>query len=347
MKRTLAILLALCFVLGLAGCSETATAPAASSDGSDLPEVHITAAIMLADDHPHTIAAKEVMAKMVSEKTNGKFTIDVQNNGTMGSDKETTESCIMGNIEMTLPAAATLSSFDDNWYILDIPYVFTSPAMARAALDGELGKFLSDSLEEKCGLICLGQGESGMRNLSNSVKPVHNLADLKGMKIRTLENKYHLATFAALGANPTPMAFSEVYTALQTKQIDGQDNAITITYTNKFYEVQPYYTQIQHLINGNTYLINANFFHSLPEEYQKILQEAVTAAVAEQRRLIDENEAGYLAEMVAAGCEVNELTVEEKQEFIDATQSVRDQFAAEFGESGQKMLELAAKYNVG
>lgn len=243
-----------------------------------------------------------------------------------------------------MPAAATLASFDPNWYILDVPYVFTSPEMARAALDGELGAFLSKSLEETCGLICLGQGESGMRNLSNNLRPVHSLADIKGMKIRTLENKYHLATFQALGTNPTPMAFAEVYTALQTNQIDGQDNAITITYTNKFYEVQKYYTEIQHLFNGNTYLINADFYKSLPAEYQKILDDAVQAAVVEQRRLVDENEDKFLEEMRASGCEVNALTDAEKAEFVAATQPVRDQFVEEFGQVGQQMLDMAAKY---
>lgn len=358
MKKNLLLLLSLFLALSFIGCAaqpapasapaepaaEPAEPAAAPADASELPEVHITAAIMLADDHPHTIAAKEVMAKMVSEATGGKFTIDVQNNGTMGSDKETTEACIMGNIEMTLPAAATLASFDPNWYILDVPYVFTSPEMARAALDGELGAFLSKSLEDTCGLICLGQGESGMRNLSNNLRPVHALADIKGMKVRTLENKYHLATFQALGTNPTPMAFAEVYTALQTNQIDGQDNAITITYTNKFYEVQKYYTEIQHLFNGNTYLINAGFYNSLPAEYQKILADAVQAAVVEQRRLVDENEDKFLEEMKASGCEVNALTGAEKAEFIAATQSVRDQFVAEFGQVGQQMLDMAAKY---
>ena len=148
-----------------------------------------------------------------------------------------------------------------------MPYVFMSKEQARAALDGDLGQYLSDSLEASCGLICLGYGESGMRQLSTGSKKVTTPADLSGLKIRVLENKYHLATFEALGANPTPMAFSEVYTALQMNQVDGQDNPITITCTNKFYEVQKYYTLTEHLFCGNCVVVNAEWFRSLPVSY--------------------------------------------------------------------------------
>jgi len=167
---------------------------------------------------------------------------------------------------------------------------------------------------------------------------------MSGMKIRTLENKYHLATFSALGANSTPMSFSEVYTALSTKQIDGQDNPITITCTNKFYEVQKFYTLTEHMFCGNCVVVNAAWFHSLPEDYQTALREAVKDMIAEQRRLVDESESADIQEMTDNGCTVTTLTDEQKQAFVDATQSVRDDFVKEFGEAGQTMLDLAAKY---
>lgn len=351
MKKT-AMLLAAALLLGAAsgcgssGTSGTTAAEAAATGGGSSSGVTVSTTFcnMLATDHPQSVAAAEVLAKEISEKTGGAFTIDVQVNGALGSDAETTEATIMGNMDMTGPACATLATIDPNWYILDVPYVFMSKEQARAALDGELGQYLSDSLEAACGLICLGYGESGMRQLSTGSKKVTSPADLSGMKIRVLENKYHLATFEALGANPTPMAFSEVYTALQMNQIDGQDNPITITCTNKFYEVQKIYTLTEHLFCGNCVVVNAEWFRSLPEDYQKALEEAVDDMIAEQRRLIDENETAYLEEMQANGCEVVTLTDEEKQAFADATQSVRDDFVAEFGEAGQTMLDMAAQY---
>lgn len=349
------ILLVLVLILGLsmvlAGCGgnsgsegepETSGNEAPAAD--DGKEYTIRAAIMLDTAHPHYIAAETVMKPMIEEGTNGKVKVEVYPNGQLGSDRQTTEACQMGTLEMTLPATSTLSTFDDTFMILDVPYIFTSVAGCRNALDGKLGEAMNASLEEKAGMINLGFGESGFRNLSNNTRPVKSPEDLKGLKIRVLENPYHIATFKALGANPTPMAFGELFTALQQKQVDGQDNGVIITHTNKFYEVQKYYTVMQHMFNANSYIINKEFMESLPAEYQTVIRDAVKAAVKEQRRLIDEKEQALLDEMKAADIEVNELTPEEKQLFVDATQSVRDQFVAEFGEKAQKMLELAAEY---
>ena len=356
MKKILVMLLALAMsATMMTGCgskTETAApaapeaqqAEAAGDAAEDMPEVHVTFCNMLAEDHPQSIAAKEVLAKEVAEATGGKFVIDVQVNGVLGSDAETVEATTMGNMEMCGPAVATLANIDPNWYVLDVPYVFLSPAQARNALDGELGAYLEASLEETAGLTVLAVGESGMRNLSNNTKEVTSPADMAGMKIRCIENKYHLATFSALGANPTPMSFSEVYTAMQTNQIDGQDNPITITCTNKFYEVQKYYSLTQHMFCANCVCVNTEWFHSLPENYQEILRTAAADMIAEQRRLIDENEAKYQEEMEANGCQVTALTAEQKQAFVDITQSVRDDFVAEFGQAGQDMLDMAAKY---
>lgn len=310
----------------------------------DMPKISTTFCNMLATDHPQSVAAANILAKEVAKKTNGNFTIDIQVNGTMGSDSETTEATIMGTMTMTGPAAATLASVDRNWYILDMPYLFKSKEHARRALDGELGEFLSQSLEETCGLICLGYGESGMRNLSNNAKEIKAVVDLAGMKIRVLENRYHIDTFKALGANPTAMAFAEVYTAMQTKQIDGQDNPVAITYTSKFYEVQKYYTLTEHMFCGNTVVVNAKWFYSLPESYQQILRESVKNMIAEQRRLVDASERQYLAEMEKAGCAILSLTEEQKSSFAEATKSVREEFLKEFGADGKTMFELAAKY---
>ena len=127
-------------------------------------------------------------------------------------------------------------------------------------------------------------------------------------------------------------------------QIDGQDNPITITCTNKFYEVQKFYTLTEHMFCGNCVVVNAAWFHSLPEDYQTALREAVKDMIAEQRRLVDESESADIQEMTDNGCTVTTLTDEQKQAFVDATQSVRDDFVKEFGEAGQTMLDLAAKY---
>jgi len=333
----------------LAGCGGNSGSEGESSGGEtpaadDGKTYTIRAAIMLDTAHPHYIAAETVMKKMIEEGTDGKVMVEVYPNGQLGSDRQTVESCQMGTLEMTLPSTATLSTFDDTFMILDVPYVFTSKEGCRNALDGKLGEAMNASLAEKAGMINLGYGESGFRNLSNNIRSVKSPSDLNGMKIRVIENPYHIATFKAIGANPTPMAFGELFTGLQQKQVDGQDNGVIITYTNKFYEVQKYYTVMQHMFNANSYIINKDFFESLPAEYQSVIKDAVKAAVKEQRRLIDEKEQEYLESMKAASIEVNELTPEEKQAFIDITQPVRDQYVTEFGDKGKELLELAAEY---
>ena len=287
--------------------------------------------------------AAEKFAELVEEKTGGEYKIEIYPNGTLGGESDMLDSMSMGMLDMGIITAGPFVNFSEMMGVLDMPFLFANNEEAYKILDGEVGKELLDTLED-AGLKGLAYAERGFRNITNSVRPVEKAEDVAGLKLRVMENKYHLATFEAFGASPTPMAFAEVYTALQTKQIDGQDNPITITCTSKFYEVQKYYSLIEDLFCGNCVVVNAAWFHSLPESYQTALREAAHDMIVEQRRLIDENEAGYIEEMEAGGCAVNELTAEQKQVFADATQSVRDMFVEEFGEEGTKMLELAEKY---
>lgn len=328
-----------------AGCGgKTATNESNSTDEQNTG-VKDTYTIKLAYVVPETqsthIAAKEVFKKYVEEKSNGRIKVELHPNGELGGDRQAIEAVQLGTIQMTIPAAAVLSGFEPKFQVFDLPYLFKSKEAAYKALDGELGKKLSDLLIP-LGLRNLAYGENGFRNITNNKGPINSPADLKGVKIRTMENPVHMATFKALGANPTPISFGELYTALQQGTVDAEENPIPLVYTSKFYEVQKYYTLDGHVYAATAVLINNDFFNSLPEGLQQIIVEGAEKYKDEQRKLSSQQDTEMLQALKDKGMQINELTPEQKQEFIDATLPVYDQFKDVLGED---LINLAKQAN--
>ena len=225
--------------------------------------------------------------------------------------------------------------------MFDLPFLFKSKETAFKALDGELGHKV-DELLKPLGMRNLGYGENGYRHITNSRGPVHKPEDLKGIKLRTMENPLHLAFFKMLGANPTPMSFGELYTALQQGTVDGQENPVVLVYTSKFYEVQKFYSLTGHVYSATMLVANDDFFASMPEDLWKIVEDAGKRYVVEQRALAEVQEQEFLEELKKTGLQINELTPEEKQLFIDATLPAYDQFKDVIG---AELVELAKKAN--
>ncbi|SFG12525.1 tripartite ATP-independent transporter solute receptor, DctP family [Desulfotomaculum arcticum] len=328
-----------------AGCGgKTATNESNSTDEQNTGAKD-TYTIKLAYVVPETqsthIAAKEVFKKYVEEKSNGRIKVELHPNGELGGDRQAIEAVQLGTIQMTIPAAAVLSGFEPKFQVFDLPYLFKSKEAAYKALDGELGKKLSDLLIP-LGLRNLAYGENGFRNITNNKGPINSPADLKGVKIRTMENPVHMATFKALGANPTPISFGELYTALQQGTVDAEENPIPLVYTSKFYEVQKYYTLDGHVYAATAVLINNDFFNSLPEDLQQIIVEGAEKYKDEQRKLSSQQDTEMLRALKDKGMQINELTPEQKQEFIDATLPVYDQFKDVLGED---LINLAKQAN--
>lgn len=297
-KRLFAVTLSLVALMGLALAG---------------PALAKTYTIKMAYVVPETqsthIAAAEVFKPYVEEASEGRIKVELYPNGQLGGDRQAIESVQLGTVHMTIPAVAVLSGFEPKFQVFDLPFVFKSKEAAYKALDGELGDRLA-ALLIPLGMRNLAFAENGFRHVSNNKGPITKPEDLAGFKIRTMENPVHMATFKALGANPTPISFGELYTALQQKVVDAQENPIPLVYTSKFYEVQKYYSLTGHVYAATVVLVNDAFFTSLPEDLQDILVEGAVRYRTYQRELSQKQDEEMIAKLREAGMEVNELTEE-------------------------------------
>ena len=222
---------------------------------------------------------------------------------------------------MVTTSASPLTGLVPEFNVFDLPFIVTSEKAADAIYDGPVGAKLAAALESK-GIKLLAYYENGFRQLTNSVREVKAPADMKGLKIRTMQNPIHLEAFRAMGANPTPMPFSEVFTALQQKTIDGQENPIPTIWLSKFYEVQKYVSLTGHVYGPHIVLINKKLFDSFPAEDQKIIAAAAQESAIYQRTINRKMNSDFVAELKKAGITVTELTPEQKKAFQDTVAPV-------------------------
>ena len=320
-----------------AGCGSKkeeapAATPAAEEKKEEAPAAEAPAASEFAmiagtstpDTHPYVLGMNKI-SELVKEKSGGAVTLDVFGNSQLGSERDLIEGLQLGSVQMTCVSTAPLSGFTDMFLVFDLPFLFETTKQARAVLDSEVGAEILNSVEAQ-GLVGLAWFENGFRNVTNNKKPIEKPEDLKGMKIRTMENQMHMAAFQAMGADPTPMAMGEVFTALQQGTIDGQENPIPIIETNKFDEVQKYVSLTGHLYSPTPVFIAKDYFDALPAEYQTAVKEAAVEAAPYEREQIDaQTESGAKA-LEERGMQINSP---EKKAFQDATASIYDTYVKE------------------
>jgi len=267
--------------------------------------------------------------KAVEEKTNGQVKIELAWGGVYGGDREMVDSQMRGDIQMVYTSDIGYGTCIPEIGFVNLPYLFSDhDTVDEYYYNGFIGEKIKELLLNK-GLRVLGWGENEFRALTAN-KPIATLNDLKGLKIRVPEFPSLLAFFQDLGANPTPMAFTEVLTALQQSTIDGQDNGPTLTVTQKFYEVQDYFIWTNHVYSGCAITINEDYFKTLPEDIQQILMEegerCGELAIKWNREDID----GYVKVMEDYGLTIMDLSEELKEEFKKASKKVWEQFADEY-----------------
>lgn len=263
--------------------------------------------------------------KFVEEETKGEVQVTLHINAALGGDRQATEAMQLGTVECGIIGTSTLATFAPRFNVFDLPFAFKDFETAYKIIDGPLSEKLAKDLEAQ-GLRIIGWGVNGFRNVSNNKQPIRTPADMSGMKIRCMENPIHIATFKAMGANPTPMSFAELYTALAQKTVDGQDNPVVLTYSSKFYEVQKYYSLTGHIFAVAPLVVSESFFQSLPKEYQEVVLEGGKRYEVSERKATEKQDVEMLTLLKATGMEVNELTDAERGMFVKATKPVYEEF---------------------
>lgn len=279
--------------------------------------------------------------ELVEKGTNQVVQIDIFPNNQLGTgERDLLEGLQLGTVDIYVGSTGPMGGFEKRFLLFDFPFLFKDKAHVYKVLDGEIGKYILSLLDPK-GIHGLAWMENGFRNLTNSKRPVKSLEDIKGLKIRTQENKVHMAMWRELGADPTPMAWSEVFTALQQGTIDGQENPVPVIYTSKIYEVQKHLALTRHVFSPAVIAISKNIFDNLPDHDKKVFEEAAIEAARYQREVSDKMEKDFIELLKKNGMEV---TAPDTSALRDATKKVYDDFRKELGDDApliEKIMEMA------
>ena len=265
-----------------------------------------------------TAAMTAVFKSMVEAESNGALKVDIFPAGQLGNERETMEQVKVGVVQSYIASAGGMAAFYPLYSIVDIPFAVPNYDVAWKVYDGPFGKHLASEIESKAGFRVLGYGEAGgFFQLSNSKRPIKTVADMKGLKMRTMTLPSHQNLMRAYGAPATPVAWADVYTALQTGVVDGQHNPIPILLTGKLFEVQKYLTITNHLYSSYCWVMNKDFYAGLSEKEKAIVDSAARTAIVAGRglnRIIESSEKGLPA-LAEAGMEINTPTPEALEEF--------------------------------
>lgn len=341
MKKMISIVLICLLALSFIGCSSTSTSES-NDEGQAKPQETSSEAVTLslnhvgATDHPYQ-AGSEKFAELVEKKSNGSVKVDVFPASQIASGSKAIEFVQMGTLDIALESTMALSNFVPEIGVLDLPFIFSSKEEAFEILDGEFGNELEAIAEEK-GYKILAWFDNGFRTMSNSKRPINSPSDLAGLKIRVPESKIFITTFEKLGAVPTPMAVSEVFTALQLGTVDGQENTSANFYKNKYAEVNDYYSVTNHIYTAEPLVMSVDKFNSFSAEQQEAILEAAQEATNYQRQVSLELDESLLSEIKETGVNVN--VVEDKSAFKEAVKPVYAEFESEFGDLLEKLEEL-------
>ena len=270
-------------------------------------------------------------ADLVSLKSGKKITVKLFPNGTLGGDLQTVSALQGGTIEITTMPPSLLAGLSKEFGAFDLPFLFSDFKEADAVLDGPIGKRFMEKLP--AGLVGLSYWDHGFRNVSNSKRAIARVEDFQGLKLRVVQTPLMVDTFKALGTNAVPMAFTELYTAMESRAVDGQDNPVVAFETNRFYEVQKHLSLTRHVYNPLIVLFSQKVWDKLSADERKILQDAARETSVEQRKVSREMEAKALAKAKSQGTVVTEITPQERARLREKVKPVTEQYTKELGEA--------------
>ncbi|MDM0044761.1 TRAP transporter substrate-binding protein [Variovorax dokdonensis] len=281
--------------------------------------------------HP-IVLGMEKFAQIVEAKSGGKMKVNVFPGGALGSDQANVSALQGGTLEMASMNSGIFASIVKDFAIYDFPFLFGNAKEADAVVDGSFGTGLHKKLEEK-GIVGLTYYELGFRELTNSKRPVTKVEDIAGLKLRVIPNPINVDWVTALGANPTPLPFPELYAALEQKAVDGQENPVATIRGAKLYEVQKYMTLTNHQYNPQSVVISKRFWESLSSDEQKILRDAAVESAKYQREQSRSQAASILEELKKSGMQVSELPPAEVAKLREKMKPVIAKHSASVGEA--------------
>lgn len=337
-RKIAALLIALVIVGTLTACGSNNPGPAAStpsgSSGSGAQTSSATYVFKAGHVQPATHpyhTGLVYMNELLQERTNGQIALDIYPSSQLGAERELVESVQMGTVDIGL-VTSPLANFDTSWYLFDMPGIFYTKEHAYEFLDGERGQAMLDNLAN-INIKGISFWETGFFNIFVNERAIKTPQDVAGMTIRVMENDAYIKYFSELGANPVPMAYSEVFTGIQNGTVNGTLIPIAAIYMNQFYTVAPYITRSQNWYCPVTFLMSMDAWNSMPGDLQEIFQECANEARDHMRQELTDSEEEQVAEMAAAGCTITEVDKDEWRRLeADAVQSVKDQFVGTYVE---------------
>jgi tripartite ATP-independent transporter DctP family solute receptor len=303
----------------------------------DIKEHTIKFATQNPKGHP-IVTGMEKFAEVVKAKSGGKIKVNLFPGGVLGGDAPNVSALQGGTLEMVSMNSGILASQVKEFAIYDFPFQFADAREADFVVDGPFGKMMHDKLQEK-GMVGLGYFELGFRNMTNSKRPINKVEDFSGLKIRVIPNPINLDWVKALDANPTPMAFPEVYGALESKALDGQENPLNVILANKFSEVQKHLALTNHVYNPQSIIISKKFWDTLSGAEKKILTDATVEAVKFQRQASRDAAGSTLDQLKKAGMQVTELPPAEIAKLRDKMRPVIAKYAVSVGQDTVKAMQ--------
>ena len=314
----------------------TLAAPGLSMGAEDIQSRMIKFGHLNNTDHPISAGVKK-FAELVAGKSGGKMQVREFPSNQLGTEQQQTSGLQGGVQEMQSPATTSLVGLIKDYGVIDFPLSVANHQQAFSLVDGPLGSALLEKLPD-IGLIGLGYWDLGFRNVTNSKRPVARLEDWQGLKLRVIPNPVYLETFNVLKANPVPMSFSELYTALETKTVDGQENPFAVIRSNKFYEVQKYLSATNHVYSTNVILVSKKFWDKLSTVEQKILRDAFVEARDYQRKISVEAANKAVDELKAAGMQYNDVSPAEQERMRQAVKPTIEKFLNSYDPAIQKLF---------
>lgn len=316
-------------ILGLVAANTLALA-------QDIQERTIKIGHLNNTDHPTSTGVKK-FAELVAAKSGGKIKVTEFASSQLGNELQQ-QSAMMGGVQEMLVASTTsLAGIVKEFGLLDFPFLFSNARQADAMVDGPLGKMLNTRLTEK-GIVVLGFFDLGFRNVTNSKRPITKGEDLDGLKLRVIPNPVFIETFKTFKANPVPMPFVELYGALESKAVDGQENPYAVILSSKFYEVNKFVSETNHVYATNPIQVSKRFWDKLSAVEQKLLQDAATEAQSYQRVVSREVSSKAVAELKAKGMTFNEISASEQARMRSEVKAVHEKFAGAYDPAVVKLF---------